>query len=181
MTADATSGDDAPGRRLDEVFRSARPSLVHLVSRVLDAGEAEDVVQDAFLRLEGHQVLHRPEPEVVAWLRRVALNLAFNRARDLGRWKDRAIRGGQFTHEPVDPAAEAIRSDERDSVRKVLNQLPDKQRNCLLLRHTGYSYAEIAATLGIPAASVGTTLARAERAFKTRYLHETQTVREEKP
>jgi DNA-directed RNA polymerase specialized sigma24 family protein len=47
--------------------------------------------------------------------------------------------------------------------------LPERQRNCLLLRHSGYSYAEIAATVGIAAGSVGVLLARGERAFREIY------------
>lgn len=169
------AADTSPGEfRFDALFRSARPALVALVSRVLDANEAEDVVQETFVKLNGHQVMDRPDPEITAWLRRVALNLAFNRARDLGRWNARAIRGGMLAAEPSDPSAEAIRSDEVATVRRILESLPEKQRDCLLLRHTGYSYAEVAATLQIPAGSVGTTLARAERAFKDHYTRKVE-------
>jgi len=147
-----------PHLRLESIMRSARASLLALVRRVVDPAEAEDVVQEAFVRLTDDPVLERPDGEVTAWLRRTSLNLAFNRARDVSRWHARAAR------------AEAVRSDERAGVRAVLDQLPEKQRSCLLLRHSGYSYAEIAETLGIATGSVGTTLARAERAFKDLYV-----------
>ncbi len=149
-------------------MRSARASLIALVRRVVDPSEAEDVVQEAFVRLTDDPVLDRPDGEVIAWLRRTSLNLAFNRARDVSRWRARAERAE--LPQPVDPAAEAVRSEQRTGVRAVLEQLPEKQRSCLMLRHAGYSYAEIAETLGIAAGSVGTTLARAERAFKDMYL-----------
>ena len=157
-----------PELRLESIVRSARASLVALVRRVVDPAEAEDVVQEAFVRLTDDPVLDRPDVEVTAWLRRTSLNLAFNRARDVGRWRARTARAELPV--PADPAAEAVRADERSAVRAVLDQLPAKQRDCLLLRHAGYSYAEIAATLDIAAGSVGTTLARAERAFKDLYL-----------
>lgn len=157
--------------RFESMFRSARPSLTTLVRRVLDHAEAEDVVQEAFVKLSADPVLDRPDREVTAWLRRVCLNLAFNRARDVGRWRDRGERAEPPTA-PLDPAEEAERSDQRRRVRAVLNRLPDKQRDCLLLRHAGYSYQEIAETLDIAKGSVGTTLARAERAFKQNYLHD---------
>ena len=134
----------------------------------VDHAEAEDVVQEAFIRLTGDPVLARPDGEITAWLRRTSLNLAFNRARDVSRWRARTERAE--IAEPADPAAEAIRSEERAMVRAVLDELPGKQRSCLLLRHAGYSYLEIAETLDMPAGSVGTTLARAERAFKDHYL-----------
>ena len=154
--------------RLKSIMRSARSSLLALVRRVVDHAEAEDVVQEAFVRLTNDPVLARPDGEITAWLRRTSLNLAFNRARDVGRWRARTERAEM--PEPADPAAEAIRSEERATVRAVLDELPEKQRTSLLLRHAGYSYLEIAATLDIAPGSVGTTLARAERAFKDHYL-----------
>jgi RNA polymerase sigma-70 factor, ECF subfamily len=51
----------------------------------------------------------------------------------------------------------------------VLLRLPERQRECLALRAEGLSYAEIAAALGVAPGSVGTLLARAERAFKEAY------------
>ena len=51
-----------------------------------------------------------------------------------------------------------------------LAALPERQRACLLLRHAGYSYAEIAATLDLAIGSVGVLLARGERAFRDAYL-----------
>lgn len=159
--------------RYDATFRELTPRLTALARRVLgDASEAEDIVQEAFVRLDGDPVLDRPAEEVAAWLRRVTLNLAFNRLRDNRRWRDRAERGGRLdldrpTDEPVD---EVLRDEQRRAVRASLARLPQRQRDCLLLRHAGYSYAEVAATLDIPSGSVGTTLARAERAF--RLLHE---------
>lgn len=150
------------------------PALLDLLARVLrDRAEAEDVLQETFLRLVDDPVADRPEPEVAAWLRRVGLNLAFNRLRDMRRWHERAERGGRLslaTGEGAEPLDDVLRAEQQEAVRRSLQQLPEKQRACLLLRHTGYSYAEIAATLGIPAGSVGTTLARAERAFRT--VHE---------
>lgn len=155
--------------RYAALHRGAAPKLAALAERVLgEHGEAEDVVQEAFLRLTRDPVLERPDDEVIAWLRRVCLRLSFNRLRDTRRWRDRAAHGGRLLIDvqPDDPEGEALRADERARVRAVLAELPERQRNCLLLRHSGYRYAEIAVTLGIAPGSVGTTLARAERAFR---------------
>lgn len=67
------------------------------------------------------------------------------------------------------PATLFVRLEERAAVRRVLAEVPERQRECLLLRHSGYSYAEIAATLGIALGSVGVLLARAEHAFRAHY------------
>ena len=55
-------------------------------------------------------------------------------------------------------------------MRQVLMRLSERQRDCLVLRANGLSYAEIAVAIGVAPGSVGTLLARAERAFKAEYL-----------
>jgi RNA polymerase sigma-70 factor, ECF subfamily len=71
--------------------------------------------------------------------------------------------------EMASPSELVVRQEERADVRRALLEVPERQRECLLLRHAGYSYAEIAATLGIAVGSVGVLLARAERAFSITY------------
>lgn len=169
---EATSPDED---RFDVLFRTLYPGLHGLTYRVLaDRAEAEDVLQEAFLRLASSaSVLARPDGEVGAWLRRVCLNLAFNRLRDRRRADDRVARLGASASTPGSdegsPASAAVRREERAAVRAALARLPERQRACLLLRHSGYAYAEIAATLGIATGSVGVLLARAERAFRSAY------------
>ena len=150
-------------------FRAQHPRLVALAWRVLgDRAEAEDVAQEALLRLHGAEVRERPDAEVAAWLRRVAMNLAFNRARDRSRATVRAERTARLEPAPaVEGVVDAVLArEEAESVRAALVALPERQRAVLLLRHSGYRYAEIAETLGIAVGSVGVLLARAERAFR---------------
>ena len=67
------------------------------------------------------------------------------------------------------PFLPVLSREARDEVRLALAELPERQRNCVLLRHSGYSYAEIAATVGVAVGSVGVLLARGERAFREIY------------
>lgn len=167
------------GTRFDALFDHFYPALYGLVYRVLgDRMETEDTLQDAFLKLsDADDVLGRPDDEVGAWLRRVALNLAFNRLRSSKRSRERLERVGRLERsdeDPVEseltsPSALVLRQEERAAVRLALLEVPERQRECLLLRHSGYSYAEIAATLGIAVGSVGVLLGRAERAFSITY------------
>ena len=55
-----------------------------------------------------------------------------------------------------------ITREERSSVRAALARLPHKQAAALVLRHSGLSYAEVAAALDMSPGSVGTTVRRAE-------------------
>src|SRR4029450_788034 len=82
--------------RFVAVFREGYRDLYGLAYRLLgDHGEAEDVVQETFLRLDGQAVLDRPDEEVAAWLRRVCLNTAYNRLRGHRRASDRLDRAGR--------------------------------------------------------------------------------------
>ena len=130
----------------------------------------------AFLKLDGHAVLDRPDEEVAAWLRRVCLNTAYNRLRGQRRASDRLDRAGRAeraddeTDTAATPLLDVLRAEQQRAVRQALASLPERQRACLLLRHAGYSYAEIAATLDLAVGSVGVLLARGERAFRDAYL-----------
>jgi RNA polymerase sigma factor (sigma-70 family) len=160
--------------RFDELFERLYAPLYGLTYRVLgDGGEVEETLQEAFLRLAGAAVMARPEGEVAAWLRRVCLNLAFNRLRDRRRQRERLERAGRADQldpsDGGDPSGALVRREEQERVRRALAVLPERQRDCLLLRHSGYAYAEIATSLGVALGSVGVLLARAERAFREIY------------
>jgi len=168
--------------RFVTVFRARYRELYGLGYRLLgDHGEAEDVVQETFLKLDGQPVLDRPDEEVAAWLRRVCLNAAYNRLRGQRRATARLDRAGRAERvdEETDtgdgPLLDVLRAEQQRAVRQALAALPERQRACLLLRHAGFSYAEIAATLDLAIGSIGVLLARGERAFRDAYLERNQT------
>ena len=172
------AGTRTEGReRFASVFKERYRELYGLGYRLLgDHGEAEDVAQETFLKLDGHPVLERPDDEVAAWLRRVCLNTAYNRLRGQRRATARLDRAGRAeraedeTDAGATPLLDVLRAEQQRAVRQALASLPERQRACLLLRHAGYSYAEIAATLDLAVGSVGVLLARGERAFRDAYL-----------
>lgn len=162
--------------RFGEVFRRRYTELVRLAARITgDVGEAEDVAQETLNRLSTHEVLGRADEEVAAWLRRVTINASFNRLRTRSRAADRERRTAAaerplLTVDPAGPQlAQLVRSEEQAQVRAALARLPERQRACLLLRHSGYRYAEIAAAVGVAEGSVGALLTRGERAFRRHY------------
>jgi RNA polymerase sigma-70 factor (ECF subfamily) len=170
-----------PATRFDAAFAQFYPELFGLVYRILgDRMETEDVLQEAFLKLsEDSLLLERPDQEVGAWLRRVGMNLAFNRLRSAKRASARLERVGRLEHSDEEdhesPSSFIEREEEREAVRSALAEVPERQRECLLLRHAGYSYLEIAETVGIAVGSVGVLLTRAEHAFRTIYRRQTHT------
>jgi RNA polymerase sigma-70 factor, ECF subfamily len=106
----------------------------------------------------------------------VALNCGYNALRGQQRSRGRDERLAE-PPEQVDPHGEAVRAEERAWVRAAIAELPERQGRLLLLRYAGLSYAEIADALDIAAGSVGTLLARAERAFAAAYERKGQEVR----
>ncbi|NJP06767.1 MAG: sigma-70 family RNA polymerase sigma factor [Chloroflexaceae bacterium] len=135
---------------------------------------AEDLAQETFLALYHHppHLSWNDETQgsgLVAWLSRVALNRGYNELRREQRSQQRIGRWQWASPVSHDPSDMAMRAEERSQVQAVLADMPERQRSLLLLRYAGLSYAEIAGTLQIAPSSVGTLLARAERAFGTRY------------
>jgi RNA polymerase sigma-70 factor, ECF subfamily len=184
----ATAIQPRPTERFDDLFRLLYPSLVPLAERLLsDRAESEDIVQEAFLRLAraghhnadaGRPLLEQPDEVVGAWLRRVVMNLGINRLRDRRRAEARLLRATRLDSalapdrgraDDDSPAHALLRAEARDEVQAALAALPERQRTCLLLRHAGHSYTEIAEALGIAIGSVGVYLQRGERAFRAAY------------
>lgn len=144
-----------------------------LLTRLLADGDlAGDVAQEAFVQLYRQP----PDGEVPLrpWLYRVAINRGYNALRSDRRRRRRedAVATDPLLSDSGDGQANeaANRADEREAVRRVLAKLPERQRECLVLRTEGLSYAELAVALNVAPGSVGTILARAERAFKEAYL-----------
>lgn len=68
--------------------------------------------------------------------------------------------------EAANPELLSVAEEERLAVRRALAQLTEREQSCLVLRHSGLSYAEVAAVIGVQPSSVGTILARAEERFR---------------
>lgn len=166
---------DDTRERFEALFHDHYQEIVALLYRSLGCREeAEDQAQEAFLRLAKDPVIRRPREEVLAWLRRVSLNLGYNVLRSRRREIDRLQRNARL-EEPlgsvsaVEPEENVLRTEEIARVRRALAHLSLQHQACLLLRHSGLSYKEIANTIGIAPGSVGTLLARAEAAFRASY------------
>jgi RNA polymerase sigma-70 factor (ECF subfamily) len=134
--------------------------------------EAEDLALETFWRLHSRRARLQDEPGLAGWLYRVATNLGLNalRARQR-RWRYEAQAGRQaISARHWDDPAEAVeKAQERQQVQSVLARMKPRSARLLVLRHSGLSYAEIAAALQVNLRSVGTLLARAEKEFEDKY------------
>ncbi len=149
---------------LEQVFRSAYPRVVAVAARVLGSrGEAEDVAQEVFLTFGRSAV---PAGEALGWLSVAAAHTALNHLRSGRRRATREVAAGNGVAVVPDVADAVVILDERRRVRAALARLPRKQAVALVLRHSGLSYAEVAAALGLSPGRVGTTVRRAESALR---------------
>jgi RNA polymerase sigma factor (sigma-70 family) len=149
----------------DRLFDDAYPPLVRYCQRLTgDRDAAEDVAQEAMVRLFAHEV-EGPPPALRAWLFKTATHLVRDRYR-VDENRRRLLQENPVTPSPVEgPERSFQRKVEQELARKALEKLADRDREMLLLRYEGFSYKEIAGVVNVAASSVGTLLARAERRF----------------
>jgi RNA polymerase sigma-70 factor, ECF subfamily len=151
---------------IERLFETWYAQLVRSVRRRLgDRDEAEDVAQEAFVRLLDNAAPPRDAP---AWLFGVTRNIAADRIRSAAR-RGRLARADARRAAPTvadpDPDASIVRDEQLTVVRAVLARLPSRDRQILLLHYDGLRYSEIAAHVGVAPSSVGSLLSRAHRRF----------------
>ena len=164
LLAAYAAGDAAAAR---ELARRFLPRILGYARRMLqDPAEAEDVAQEAMLRLWRMAPGWRPgEALVSTWLWRVAANLVTDRLR--------RRRGGldlEAVPEPEDPAPSALQvlqqADRAAALEAALAALPERQRQAVVLRHVeGLPNPEIARIMGIGVEAVESLTARGKRAL----------------
>ena len=149
------------------LFQTEGRSLVRLARLFVDDRDAaEDLVQEAFLRLARHAGRIEAVERAPAYLRSIVLNLArdHNR-RGLVSLRHHATGGREIDVGP-DIADRLVRSEEHQRVLDAVRQLPNRQRDCITLRYfEELSIESIAATLGLSPNSVKTHLQRAMSAL----------------
>ena len=150
---------------LAEVFRREYPRVVTVAARVLGSRDsAEDVAQEVFLSFGRSAV---PAAEAGGWLSVAAAHTALNVLRS-GRRRAAREETAATAEDPVvtDIVEVVVTREERSQVRAALARLPRTQAVALVLRHSGMSYADVAAALDLSPTSVGTTVRRAETALR---------------
>lgn len=145
-----------------ELFQAEGRSLVRLARLFVDDRDAaEDIVQEAFLRLARHAGRIDALDRAPAYLRSIVLNLA----RDHNRRGLVSLRhhatAGREVDVGDDTADQLVRSEESDRVLQAVRRLPGRQRDCVTLRYfEEYPIDRIAITLGVSVNSVKTHLQR---------------------
>jgi RNA polymerase sigma-70 factor (ECF subfamily) len=154
------------------VSRYERKLVLYLTHLIGDRDEAEDLLQDVFVKAYQHAGDFDTARKFSPWIYRIAHNEAVNWIRKQSRrpavvsWDDIVqSEGEQSPLEPAETFEERwIRRELRDDVRQALGRLSEEHREILTLRYyLDRSYREISEIIGIPMNTVATRVNRAKK------------------
>lgn len=171
LSKTSLSAQDAVQQNFEVLFDAHWKRVVMVIYRMVgDWQEAEDISVEVFMRLYNHHMEYLDNLD--GWLYRVATRMALNAIRSRKNRHKYELQAGRSTLENnrmLKPAESAEQAETSREVRKVLAKIRPKYARLLALRYSGFSYREIANVLSVSPNSVGTLLARAEKAFANQY------------
>lgn len=152
--------------------RGAFEELYHLFEKPLtnylfrlsgNRARAEDLLQDAFLRLWKAAPTYEPSAKVSTYIFRIAHNLFLN---DAARRREKALESVD-AETRSDPGSDLSRREVQSAVQRAVEALPEGEREVLLLsEYNGFKYAEISEILGIPVGTVKSRMFSAVQRLK---------------
>jgi len=171
MRSDEVSADPPRRETIEELFAALESPLLGYALRYTgDLRPAEDVVQEAFMKLHaGFDSVDKPRQ----WLYRTVHNLALNRRRDAQKTVSLDADGNGENHPGTEPADPGLPPDEQiirlegiGLVRISLDALDERSREVVRLKFNDeLSYQDIAARMGLTAGNVGFILHQALKAI----------------
>ena len=146
---------------MDEA-KAMRPMLLNVARNILGSDEeAEDVVQDALLRM--WQLRDEPIRNLKGFARIVVRNLSLSKVRRKSQTVD-------ISHADIADEAETERNEQIDRMMELVDALPTMQQTVLRLRHMQeMTMADIATLIGTSEAAVRQSLSRARRSIIEQY------------
>lgn len=152
----------------DEAFTLHNRTVFRAACAVVqDAGLAEDITQETFIKLYHNLDCIKGEEMLKPWLIRVAMNLAKNTIRGNSRANAREENYVKQSGEHDDFTAEKqlVQKETVSEVHAALSKVKEPLRSCLILKQQGLSYKEIAESLSLTETSIGTFIARGKKEF----------------
>jgi RNA polymerase sigma-70 factor, ECF subfamily len=170
LIARARDGDRNAFRRLVEHHMKQAYAVAY--SFVRNHHSAEEVAQEAFVRVHRGLSAYRGEAEFATWLYRIVTNLALNRLRATRRRGEREV----YAHADILEHAAYREStdilDQGEHIERALHELPTMQRAVVILRHVdGLSTRQVSSILGCSEGTVKTHLFRGLKAMRKKLSH----------
>ena len=153
------NGDESAFGELVEAYQNRLIGIFNHLLRDPDA--AEDLAQEAFLRVYRARERYRPTAKFSTWLFRIANNLALNNRRSKSRRKEINLKASESGPLGMNPQEQLARG--------ALDTLNDRQKMALLLNKFEHmSYQDIAASMDLSVQAVKSLLTRARENLKTK-------------
>ena len=162
----------------EQIVRHYSGMVFSLAARLVGPSDAEDVVQETFLRAWHGLDRFRGESSLKTWLYAIALNRARARHGALSRFKAVFTPGKTNEDDPfaslddaadpaLSPEENAVLTERRRRLRAAMRDLPDEFRAAVVLRDLeGLAYEEVATGHGVPDGTVRSRLARGRALLK---------------
>lgn len=158
--------EDTSVRRLvlEQYDRESVPLRRYLQFLGIDPETAQEVVQDAFLKLHQHLLADGDRTNLRAWLYRVAHNLGRNTQTAFRSSRTDSLPDVTVSGDVPSPAAsieqELLEAERTRLLRSAIDRLSAAQKDCLVLRAQGFKYREIAEVLNLSVSTVGENIQR---------------------
>lgn len=149
-----------------------KDKLFRLALRItLNREEAEDIVQDTLIKVWNSRDKWQRLDSIEAYSLTIARNLSLDRIKKMenqnGSLEDEKTKRPDATS---NPSERMIQKDKLDIVKRMIDELPEKQRSCIQLRDIeGKAYKDIALILGITEEQVKINIFRARQTIKQRF------------
>lgn len=149
-----------------------KDKLFRLALRItLNREEAEDIVQDTLIKVWNSRDKWQQLDSIEAYSLTIARNLSLDRIKKMenqnGSLEDVKTERPDATS---NPSERMIQKDKLDIVKRMIDELPEKQRSCIQLRDIeGKAYKDIALILGITEEQVKINIFRARQTIKQRF------------
>lgn len=156
------------GKDFSEQFEGFKDKLFRFALFLTGHREsAEDIVQDAFLKVWGSVQKNTPIRNLEAFCMMVVKNLSIDHLNFSGRYTFESSEGLKVASPDLDPDLR----EKVSLVKSAIDKLPESQRDVIHLRDVqGYSYEEIADILGIELSNVKIRIHRARKKIKDEIL-----------
>jgi RNA polymerase sigma-70 factor (ECF subfamily) len=150
-----------------ELYNRYATRLYSLCTRYTqDQEEGKDLLHDTIIKAFDNigRFNHRGEGSLYAWLRKIAVNLAFDRMRKERRWKFQQLQDD--ISESEDPDIELTRIIPLPELQRIVSSLPESKRMVFnLFCVDGFSHKEISKLMGISVSTSTSTLAKAKKSL----------------
>ena len=169
-------GGDPTG--FEQIVRHYSGMVYALAARLVGPWEAEEIVQETFLRAWRGLGSVRGDASLKTWLYTIALNRARARQGTLARMRkvfasprtnaedDQPWPGDEALDPSASPEEQAVELEQRANLRKAIRNLPEEFRHAVVLRDLeGLSYDDIARVLNVPIGTVRSRIARGRAAL----------------